>query len=366
MVELQAWVRQRSRGRPVTTLHDVALLRVVAQRLAGPSTATPAEAVRWSTAVQAQDHDGALTSVALRTRTRSRAAVVAALDAGEVVRSWPMRGTLHLTTAADLPGLIAMIAPFWGDVDTRPAQDPEFANGSKVVSYGQGHVGGRKAFGVNYVDLGYYSYQTDKLNSLQVILIERSDTGAVGNFDVEFNYNRVLWETGYASNGADGYGGSPARVGITNGVDRTIEAQYSGETIKQLDFTPSSGVKNYTTGLIYRKRNSTVPGRQVFQFRGGNLIDAFQVYAGPDYVSSAATSTSTPLATASDPSGGAITVQWSVLNTSSTTPVVITNATSLNATISYSLGSTTDMLLVVRRTSDPTISASDVMRIQPN
>ena len=103
MVELQAWVRQRSRGRPVTTLHDVALLRVVAQRLAGPSTATPAEAVRWSTAVQAQDHDGALTSVALRTRTRSRAAVVAALDAGEVVRSWPMRGTLHLTTAADLP-----------------------------------------------------------------------------------------------------------------------------------------------------------------------------------------------------------------------------------------------------------------------
>ena len=95
----------------MTTLHDVALLRVVAQRLAGPSTATPAKAVHWSTAVQAQDHDGALTSVALRTRTRSRAEVVAALDAGEVVRSWPMRGTLHLTTAADLPWMLRLLAP---------------------------------------------------------------------------------------------------------------------------------------------------------------------------------------------------------------------------------------------------------------
>ena len=273
------------------------------------------------------------------------------------------------TTAADFPGLIALIAPFWGDVDTRPAgdSDSDVVNGSKVVSYGQGFVGGRMAFGVNYVDVGYYSYYTDKLNSFQVVLIERSDTGAVGNFDVEFNYNQILWESGNSSDGVDGYGGFPARVGITNGVDRTIEAQYSGETIKQLDFTPSTGVKNYTTGLIYRKRNSTVPGRQVFQFRGGNLLDALQVYAGPDYaVSNTSATVSSPLATASDPSGGAITVQWSVLSTNSTSPVVITNGTSLNATFTYSLGSTTDMLLVARRTSDPTVSASDVMRIQPN
>ncbi len=282
------------------------------------------------------------------------------------------------TTASDFPGLIALIAPFWGDVDTRPAgdSDPAVVNGSKVVSYGQGYVGTRKAFGVNYVDVGYYSYYTDKLNSFQVVLIDRSgsgtgDTGVAGDFDVEFNYNRILWESGNASDGHDGYGGFPARVGITNGVDRTIEAQYSGETIKQLDSIPSgftgAGTINYTTGLIYRKRNSTVPGRQVFQFRGGNLLDALQVYAGPDYaVSSTSTTASTPLATASDPSGGAITVQWSVLSTNSTTPVVITNGTSLNATITYSLGSTTDMLLVARRTSDPTVSASDVMRIQPN
>ena len=269
------------------------------------------------------------------------------------------------TTAQTLDGLIALFAPFWGDVDTRPASDPETANGCKVVTYGQGFVDGRKAFGVNWANVGYYNRRTEKLNSFQLVIIDRSNIGVSGDFDAEFNYNQVLWEEGNDSGGVNGYGNTPARVGITNGIDRTIEAQYSGETIKQLDFTPSTGVKNTTTGLIYRKRNSTVPGRQVFQFRNGNLLDALQVNAGPDLDSSLTTSVTTPLATASDPAGGAVTVTWSVLATNSTTPVVISSASSLNTTISYSLGSTTDMLLVVRRNSDPTVSASDVMTIKP-
>ena len=175
-----------------------------------------------------------------------------------------------------------------------------------------------------------------------------------------------MWEQGTADGGEDGYGPAAARVGITNGIDRTVEAQYSGETLKQLDFTPSTGAKNFTTGLIYRKRNSTVPGRQVFELRNGYLLGALQVNAGPDYVvANTTTSTSTPLATASNPdlSTGAIIVQWSVLSTNSTTPVVITNGTSLNSTITYSPGSKTDMLLVVRKVADPTISASDTMTI---
>lgn len=262
------------------------------------------------------------------------------------------------TSAQPLTGLVALFAPWWADVDTRPT-------GSKVVTYGQGLVGDRAAFGVNYVDVGYYNQRTDKLNSFQVVLIDRTDTGAVGNFDVEFNYNQMLWETGSASSGVNGYGGTPARVGITNGDNQTIEAQYSGETLKQLDFTPSTLAKNYTTGMIYRKRNSTVPGRQVFQFRNGNLLGSLQVDAGPDIVTTNS-SASTPLATASGPSGGAVTVTWSVLKTNSSTPVVISDSSLLNTTISYSAGSTTDMLFVVRAVADPTVSASDVMRIKPN
>jgi hypothetical protein len=95
----------------MTTSHEVALLRLVAQRVVGPRPRTPAEAVRRLGAVQGQDLPGALLSVALRTTEGTRADVEAALDAGEVVRSWPMRGTLHLVAAEDLPWLIALLGP---------------------------------------------------------------------------------------------------------------------------------------------------------------------------------------------------------------------------------------------------------------
>jgi Winged helix DNA-binding domain len=95
----------------VTTLHDVALLRLVAQRLAGPPAADPTSAVHRLGAVQGQDLPGAVTSVALRTRARDRSAVLQALDRGAVVRSWPMRGTLHLVAAGDLPWMLELLGP---------------------------------------------------------------------------------------------------------------------------------------------------------------------------------------------------------------------------------------------------------------
>jgi hypothetical protein len=90
---------------------EVALLRLAAQRLVGPGSPTAADAVRWLTASQAQEPRGALTSVALRTRSGTRRDVEDALDAGEVVKSWPMRGTLHLVAAEDLGWLLRLLAP---------------------------------------------------------------------------------------------------------------------------------------------------------------------------------------------------------------------------------------------------------------
>jgi hypothetical protein len=95
----------------MTTPHEVALLRLVAQRIAGPPLPTAAETVRWLTAVQAQDYPGALTSVALRTEGASRADVEQSMDTGEVVRSWPMRSTLHLVAAEDLGWLLELCGP---------------------------------------------------------------------------------------------------------------------------------------------------------------------------------------------------------------------------------------------------------------
>ena len=93
-----------------TMRSEIGHLRLAAQRLVGPPEANATEAVRWLTAVQAQDREGALTSVALRSAARTRAEVEAALDAGRVVRSWPMRGTLHLVAAGDLPWMLSLLA----------------------------------------------------------------------------------------------------------------------------------------------------------------------------------------------------------------------------------------------------------------
>ncbi|WP_265444176.1 winged helix DNA-binding domain-containing protein [Flexivirga meconopsidis] len=92
----------------MTTPRDhIARLRLIAQRLVGPACPTPTDAVRWMTCSQAQDFAGARCAVALRSGT-SVAEVERAVNAGELVRSWPMRGTLQLVAAEDLAWMLSL------------------------------------------------------------------------------------------------------------------------------------------------------------------------------------------------------------------------------------------------------------------
>ena len=95
----------------MTSTGDLARLRLAAQHIVDPTEASAADVVAWMTALQAQDFPGALDSVALRIAGGTRADAEAALDAGDVVRSWPMRGTLHLVPAVDLGWMVALGAP---------------------------------------------------------------------------------------------------------------------------------------------------------------------------------------------------------------------------------------------------------------
>ncbi len=145
---------------------------------------------------------------------------------------------------------VKIIAPFWADVDTRnPASD--------VVQYGTNVVHGHNAFGVDWVNVGYYNSHADKLLSCQLVIVDRSDI-APGNFDVEFNYNRVEWEWGDVSVGY------PPRAGYSDGV-----------TDYEL---PGSGVEgafmdtNTVTGLVYNSTHTPVLGRYLFLFRNGQPL----------------------------------------------------------------------------------------------
>jgi hypothetical protein len=160
-------------------------------------------------------------------------------------------------TPGDLTSLgIRIIAPFWADVDTRNTN-------SDVVRFGTNIVDGHRAFGVEWVNVGYYATNADRLLSCQLVIIDRSDI-ATNDFDMEFNYDRVEWEWGDASTGV------PPRAGYSDGVTNSYELPGSGVGSAFLD-------TNFDTGLIYHsldgpKTNllsSPVSGRYHFVFRNG-------------------------------------------------------------------------------------------------
>ncbi len=91
----------------VTTLRT---MRLAAQRIEGSVFTGAAQVVRWMLAMQAQDLPGAKWSVGLRAPGTTQADVDAALADGSVVRSWPMRGTLHLVAAEDIGWMLELTA----------------------------------------------------------------------------------------------------------------------------------------------------------------------------------------------------------------------------------------------------------------
>ncbi|PTT61612.1 winged helix DNA-binding domain-containing protein [Arthrobacter sp. HMWF013] len=85
-------------------------LRLASQGLLGPGLGSVPEAVGWMTASQAQDLQAALWAVGLRVPGSGLGDVRSALDSGSVVRSWPMRGTLHLVAPEDLRWMLGLTA----------------------------------------------------------------------------------------------------------------------------------------------------------------------------------------------------------------------------------------------------------------
>ena len=155
-----------------------------------------------------------------------------------------------------------MIAPFYADVDTRSA--------GATVRYGRGTVDGHAAFGVNWVNVDYYSGSAahEQHNSFQLVLIDRSDLGA-GNFDMEFNYDHIGWESGLNQSGDEtGLGGSSARIGFTAGDGWSLYQMVGSNT-------PGSFLDgNVETGLATHSFMSDVAGRYVYRFRDGTWADA--------------------------------------------------------------------------------------------
>jgi hypothetical protein len=89
--------------------HDVLRMRLASQLIRGSSLA-PAAVVRHMLATQSQDFVQALWAIGVRSPGSTRSSVLDALRSGEVVRSWPFRGTLMFVPAEDLGWMLGISA----------------------------------------------------------------------------------------------------------------------------------------------------------------------------------------------------------------------------------------------------------------
>lgn len=139
-----------------------------------------------------------------------------------------------------------MIAPYWGDVDTRGGGAP--TNNGVFWHLEPGRLV------VTWHNVGYYNTHDDRKMDFQMILTNSLDCRA-GDFDVEFRYNRCEWTTGDASGGSGGLGGTPAQAGFDAG--------------NSVDFVEIPGSRTASILNLCTTSNVGMPGIWRFSVRGG-------------------------------------------------------------------------------------------------
>lgn len=119
-------------------LSDLRRMRLSAQLLARPA-ADVATTVRWMGALQAQDYQGGLWAIGVRSQGATRSDVESAIERREIVRTWPMRGTLHFIAPELVRPVLRLTAPrIKQRIAARERQlgidDDVLARAAKVVS----------------------------------------------------------------------------------------------------------------------------------------------------------------------------------------------------------------------------------------
>lgn len=80
------------------------------QQLTRPTFTKPEEVIRWMGAVQAQDFLYSLWGVGLRMVNATEAAIEQAIADRTILRTWPMRGTVHFVPSEDAAWMLKLLA----------------------------------------------------------------------------------------------------------------------------------------------------------------------------------------------------------------------------------------------------------------
>lgn len=90
---------------------NIAHLRLVNQQIVDRPFSQAEETVAWLGAMQGQDYSGTLWAIGLRMREATEQTIEQALVDRRIVRTWPMRGTLHVVAAQDVRWLLHLLTP---------------------------------------------------------------------------------------------------------------------------------------------------------------------------------------------------------------------------------------------------------------
>lgn len=143
-----------------------------------------------------------------------------------------------------------ILAPFFADL---------LAFHDQPVTYGRGTLDGRRAFVVNWTKVSAFGKPPHTRNTFQLVLIDRLDTGA-GNFDIEFNYDQILFDDSATSSAAVGFSSGTGAPGTS------FEITSSAGRGSLVDHGPRE------TALVHNSLNCHVPGRYMFFARGGMIL----------------------------------------------------------------------------------------------
>lgn len=229
-----------------------------------------------------------------------------------------------------------IIAPFFADVDTRVGN---------TVTFGTGTVDGHVTWGANWPGVGCYNQNGGVLDYFQMLLIDRSDV-APNDFDIEFNYDKVQWDSGQQSGGgARCLNGDSARVGYSNGTaTNSFELPGSGVANAFVD-------SNSATGLVHNSLNSSHLGRYIFSIRSGQPTDT------------TAPSCKLTATFNGPPKGIQVTTQDGGASDSGLKSIVVTKNVNANVVIPAFTQGTKDPVVVTATRVDNNVSAQVALRV---
>ena len=93
------------------TLNDLIKYRLHNQQITHQVFDNPGDLVKWFGAMQAQDYLNSMWAIGLRLSSATESSIEKAIAEKAIVRTWPMRGTLHFVSPEDVRWMLKLLTP---------------------------------------------------------------------------------------------------------------------------------------------------------------------------------------------------------------------------------------------------------------